>query len=132
MMVKGLKKRLCIEYPLKKVSVSILWTSIGTSTGLSEWFANEILVSGNEYTFIWEKNSELVARQLDCKMNRYNRFQWIEDMGTEAYFEIRIENEPITGQLSLLITDYVEDADKQDHILLWNKNIDNLKHKIGI
>ncbi len=125
------KKNLCIEYLLKNASIPVLWTSIGTPLGLSEWFADGVTVVGDEFTFIWEGN-EQTARLIDSKVNSFIRFQWIEDEGTEAHFEIRIVREAITGQLSLLVIDYVPEDEREDLILLWNKQIEALKRKTGI
>mgnify|MGYP003618950113 CR=1 FL=1 len=44
-----------IEYPCKCASVSVLWNSIGTAPGLSEWFADDVSASGENYCFVWEK-----------------------------------------------------------------------------
>lgn len=125
------KKNLCIEYLLKNASIPVLWTSIGTPLGLSEWFADGVTVVGDEFTFIWEGN-ELTARLIDSKINSFIRFQWVEDEGTEAHFEIRIVKEAITGQLSLLVIDYAPEEEREDLILLWNKQIEALKRKTGI
>ncbi len=125
------KKNLCIEYMLKNASIPVLWTSIGTPLGLAEWFADGVTVEGDEYTFVWEGN-EQTARLLDKKVNNFIRFQWLEDEGTEAHFEIRIVREAITGQLSLLVIDYVPEDEREDLILLWNKQIEVLKRKTGI
>lgn len=125
------KKNLCIEYLLKNASIPVLWTSIGTPLGLSEWFADGVTVEGEEYTFVWEGN-EQTARLLEKKVNSFIRFQWLEDEGTDAHFEIRIVKEAITGQLSLLVIDYVPEDEREDLILLWNKQIEVLKRKTGI
>jgi len=126
-----LKKNLCIEYLLKNASVPLLWTSIGTAPGLSEWFADSVSVSGDEFTFSWDGNSQ-TAKLLESKVNAFIRFQWLDDEGTDAHFEFRIVKEAITGQLSLLVIDYVAEDEREDLILLWNKQIELLKRKTGI
>ncbi len=125
------KKNVCIEYLLKNASIPVLWTSIGTPLGLSEWFADGVTLEGESYTFVWEGH-EQTARLIDSKVNSFVRFQWEEDEGTEAHFEIRIVKEAITGQLSLLVIDYVPEDEREDLILLWNKQIEQLKRKTGI
>ena len=49
------KKKINIEYPLSNASLSVLWNSVGTPLGLSEWFADGVTVDGDEYTFCWEQ-----------------------------------------------------------------------------
>jgi hypothetical protein len=116
---------------LKNASIPVLWTSIGTPLGLAEWFADGVTVEDDEYTFVWEGN-EQIARLIDKKVNNFIRFQWLEDEGTELHFEIRIVKEAITRQLSLLVIDYVPEDEREDLILLWNKQIEVLKRKTGI
>ena len=91
-----------IEYPCKSASVSVLWNSIGTAPGLSEWFADNVSASGENYFFVWEK-FEHKAVMVQRKVNSHIRFQWIDDEGTDAYFEIRIEKEAITGVLITIL-----------------------------
>ena len=125
------KKEFKFEYPIKSASISVLWTSIGTPLGLSEWFADEVSVTDNNYTFVWE-NFEQEAVLLYAKTNKFIRFQWLEDAGTDAFFEIEIAKESITGHLSLIVKDFAEVEEKDDMELLWNKQIETLCRKIGI
>lgn len=120
-----------LEYPIKSAPLSVLWTSIGTPLGLSEWFADEVSVSENNYTFVWENHKQTASLVL-AKINKQIRFQWSEDYGTEAYFEIEIAREAITGHLSLVVTDFADADEKDDMILLWNKQIETLCRRIGI
>ena len=125
------KTKIKIEYPLNNASLAVLWNSVGTPLGLSEWFADGVTVSGNEYTFCWEK-TEQTAFLLQTKVNSFIRFQWEEDKGTEYYFELKIAVLPITGELTLIIYDFAEENDEEDTIMLWNKQIEDLKRKTGI
>lgn len=121
----------CIEYPCKNASVPVLWSRIGTPLGLAEWFADGVTVCGDEYTFVWEK-FEQTARLTDRKVNSHIRFQWTDDENTEAFFEIKIEKVMITGDLTLVITDYADVEEKDDIVLLWNKHVEQLRRKIGL
>jgi len=125
------KTEIRIEYQLKAASVNILWNSISTALGLTEWFADGVTVNNNEYTFSWEKN-EQVAFLIQTKPNTSIRFQWEEDLDTEYYFELKIDVLEVTGGLALIITDFAEKGDDEDLILLWNKQIEVLRRKTGI
>lgn len=125
------KSKFKIEYPLNNASMTILWNSIGTVHGLSEWFADEVTAYENEYIFKW-KDYEQTAHLLHAKQNSYVRFQWEEDEGTEAFFEIKIATFELSGDLTLYITDYAEPGDVDDAILLWNKQINDLKRLTGM
>lgn len=125
------KKKFNIEYPLKSASVNILWNSISTPLGLTEWFADGVTVNGNEYTFSWDQN-EQTAYLIHFKPNESVRFQWEEDDNSDIYFELKITVLEVTGELALTITDFAEPAEKEDLIILWNKQIEILKRKTGM
>lgn len=120
-----------IEFPLKNASLVVLWNSIGTPLGLSEWFADGVTVSENEYIFSWEKH-EQTAILLHKKQNSYIRFCWSEDEGSEYYFEISINIVELTGDSTIVITDFAELNEVEDAKLLWNQQIEVLKRKSGI
>jgi len=44
-----------IEYQLKTASLNVLWNSISTPLGLSEWFADGVTVNDSEFYFLLEK-----------------------------------------------------------------------------
>lgn len=121
-----------LEYPLKSASINILWNLISTPMGLSEWFADGITVKDDrEFTFLWGKNEE-TAFLIESKQNVSVRFQWDEDANTDYFFEIRIVVIEVTGDLSLLITDFAEPDEKADAIFLWNHLIEILCRKAGM
>lgn len=125
------KKKFSIEYQLRTASVNVLWNSISTPLGLSEWFADGVTVNDTEYTFTWEQNDQ-TAFFIQSKQNDFIQFQWEEDLDTDYYFELKIVMLQVTGELALLITDFAEPGDKEDLILLWNKQIEVLRRKTGI
>lgn len=126
------KSKFKIEYELKSASVNVLWNSISTPLGLAEWFADGVTVNEEtEYTFSWEQN-EQTAHVIGAKTNESIRFQWEEDEGTDYYFELKIAVLEVTGELALIIYDFAEQGDKEDLILLWNKQIEVLRRKSGI
>jgi hypothetical protein len=94
---------------------------------LSEWFADDVSVSGKIYKFIWDgsgQDAELVLR----KENVVVRFDWVDD---DTYFEFKITRDELTGDVSLLITDFA-DADEVDEVRsLWDSQVTNLKHIVG-
>jgi len=125
------KKKFSIEYQLRTASVNVLWNSISTPLGLSEWFADGVTVNDTEYTFTWEQNDQ-TAFFIQSKPNDFIQFRWEEDLDTDYYFELKIVMLQVTGELALLITDFAEPGDKEDLILLWNKQIEVLRRKTGI
>lgn len=125
------KKKYKVEYPLSNVSLSVLWSSISTIYGLSEWFADEVNIDDKVFIFEWD-GFEQRAHIIHEKNNSSIRLQWEEDKGTDAYFEMRIVSSEFSNDLVLLITDYAEECDVDDSILLWNEQIETLKRIKGM
>lgn len=124
-----MKNKFELEYSINS-SPKILFARLSTPGGLSEWFADDINIQGSIYTFIWdgtEQNAELVAK----KDNQFVRFKWIDDED-DAYFEFKIHKDELTGDVALLITDFADDDDKDDTIDLWDRQIEELKHALGL
>lgn len=122
-----------IKYELEftiHASPQMLYNYISNPSGLSEWFADNVNSRGELYTFIWD-DSEEQAKLLSKKTNDKVRFQWLEDEGEECYFEIRIQVDEITKDVSLMITDYSEEDEMEENKMLWENTISNLKHIIG-
>lgn len=125
-----MKQKFELEYPMH-TSPEILFTRLSTPGGLAEWFADDVNLDGKIYTFFWgktEQQAETIMRK-DCK---YIRFRWLDDNSDKTYFEFRITQDDLTGDVSLLITDFSEEDEKNDAIDLWDTQIARLKHAIGI
>lgn len=119
------------EYPLRKVSVNSLWRMIATSAGLCEWFCDNLTIEGDLYTFMW-KNNTRQAWLLEKEVGEFIRFRWNEDIGSELYFEMRIIILELTGTVALIITDTEEEDEEETIEVLWNHEIAELKHLIGL
>lgn len=115
-----------LEYVMK-CSPKVLYNRLSTASGLSEWFADDVSVNGKKYTFIWDgagQEAELAIK----KENFLVRFNWIDD---ETYFEFKITKDELTGDVSLLITDFADDDEKDETQSLWDSQIAELKHVVG-
>ncbi|MDD3567591.1 MAG: START-like domain-containing protein [Bacteroidales bacterium] len=122
-----------LEFTLN-TSQNILFNRLSTPSGLSEWFADDVNLNGDIFTFIWD-NSESQAQMVHKKDNKSIRFRWIDDgipLDEEAYFEFRISPDEITGGVALYVTEQLVDNDIEDAISLWNCQIAELKRILGI
>lgn len=120
-----------LEYALN-CSPKVLFSRLCTAEGLAEWFANDVSVDRDVFTFFWGK-SESKARLIALKENKFVRFEWFNDTDEESnYFEFRINIEELSGSLALIITDFAESEEKDDAINLWNTQIDDLKRVLGV
>lgn len=125
-----MKKKYELEYTINS-SPRVLFNRLSTPGGLSEWFANDVNLRGSIFTFIWEE-TEQQAEVMQRKDNKYIRFRWIEDEDDSIYFEFRLTQDELTGDVSLLITDFADDDEKDDAVDLWDTQIAELKHVIGL
>jgi len=126
-----MKKKIILEYTLNS-SPKVLFPRLSTPGGLSEWFADNVNINGNHYSFFWEK-TEQKAEIIQKKENKYIRFRWIDSDDPESlWFEFRISTDELTGDTALIITDFAEDDEKTGTIELWNSQIAKLKHVIGL
>jgi uncharacterized protein YndB with AHSA1/START domain len=120
-----------LEYNLN-CSPKVLFSRLSTPEGLGEWFAEQVNVEGDLFSFYWN-SSESKARLSALKENKLVRFEWIgEENDEENYFEFRINVEELTSELALLITDFAEADEKEDSIDLWDSQINDLKRILGI
>lgn len=124
------KKKYELEYTLNS-SPRVLYNRLSTPGGLSEWFADDVNLRGSVFTFIWEQ-TEQQAEVVQRKDNKYIRFHWLGDDDDDSYFEFRLTQDELTGDVSLLITDFAEEDEKDDAIDLWDTQIAELKHVIGL
>lgn len=120
-----------LEYTIN-CSPKVLFTRLSTPEGLSEWFADNVNVEGDIFTFIWDK-TESVARLVAIKENRLARFEWLGiDKEESNYFEFRINIQELTGDIALIITDFADEEEKEDSIYLWDSQITDLKRALGV
>jgi uncharacterized protein YndB with AHSA1/START domain len=123
------KEKFALEFIIK-TSPSVLYNRLGTPSGLSEWFADDVNVKDKIYTFIWE-GTEQDAALIFKKENKNIRFHWVDEEDDQAYFEFCIDVDELTGETALVITDFSDPEDKEDSIELWNQQVDQLKHVLG-
>ncbi|MBG0859395.1 MAG: SRPBCC domain-containing protein [Bacteroidales bacterium] len=120
-----------LEYTLN-CSPKVLYSRLSTPEGLCEWFADNVTVEGDIFTFYWNK-SESKAKLAALKENKIVRFEWLDRTDEESnYFEFRINIEELSGSLALIITDFAEPEEKEDAIYLWDTQVTDLKRVLGI
>ena len=123
-------KKYAIEYPIKS-SIKILYDFISTPESFAEWFSEKVTIKDGLITFNWYE-SELKARLIAKKENEMVRYQWLDEHEHPAQFlEFKIEVEPITNDLSLIITDFCIPEDVEEQKGLWDLSIHNLIKRIG-
>lgn len=111
-------------------SPSLLYQYMATPSGMSEWFADNVNSRGEFYTFIWD-GSEEKAKLLGKKSGERIKFKWVEDDDESYYFELRIQVDEITKDVSLIVTDFAEEDEVEEGKMFWENQISELKQVIG-
>lgn len=123
------KEKFQLEFEIN-ASPSLLYNYLSNPSGLSEWFADNVNSRGEKYTFIWDGEEE-GAQLVRSKQDTYVRFQWEEDEDTKYFFELNIVEDDLTGDVSLMITDFADGSEMEEAKLLWESQIEDLKKILG-
>jgi uncharacterized protein YndB with AHSA1/START domain len=120
-----------LEFPIH-ASPSLLFQYLSTPSGLSEWYADNVNSRGEIFTFIWD-GSEEQAKLLGKKSGERIKFRWMEDheAGDTYFFELRIQVDEITKDVSLMVTDFAEEDEVDEAKMLWENQISSLKQVLG-
>jgi len=55
----------------------------------------------------------------------------MDDEDTDYYFELRIQFDEITKDVSLIVTDFAEDDEVEESKMLWTNQVKDLKKVLG-
>jgi hypothetical protein len=74
----------------------------------------------------------MIAERKNHKENKMVRYEWTDnDQKDENYFEFIIAQDDLTNDVSLLVTDFADEDEKESTTYLWNTQINRLKHLLG-
>ena len=124
-----MRKRIDLEYIFSS-SVTILFSRLSSAPGLAEWFSDDVKHDGNIFTFVWDGIGE-EAKLVDMKKNSYVRFKWLDADDEEEFFGFSLHVEPLTEEVALIITDFVDTDEEEDAIELWKKQVEMLHRTVG-
>jgi uncharacterized protein YndB with AHSA1/START domain len=122
------KKKFNIEYEIKS-SPRILYSFLSEPNGLTQWFADDVAVRDQIYTFTWD-GEEQKAKLLLMKENKLVRFKWVDD-DPSCYFEMEILQDELTNDVALGITDFAVEDTIPERKLIWDNQIDYLISVLG-
>jgi uncharacterized protein YndB with AHSA1/START domain len=122
------KKKFNLEYEIKS-SPRILYTFLNEPNGLTQWFADDVSVRDQVYTFTWDDEQQ-TAKLINIKENKLVRFRWVDD-DPQFYFEMEIIQDELTNDVALSITDFATDDNLSDRKLIWDNQIDYLISVLG-
>lgn len=125
------KVRIEMEIPIHS-SPMLLYQYISTPSGLAEWFADNVNSRGEIFNFFWDDESQK-AKLVSKKTGERVKFKWLDenDKDTEYFFELKILEDEITKDVSILVVDFAEEDEIAETKQLWMNQINDLKHTIG-
>jgi len=120
-----------LEY-LLKTSPKVLESMLCTPSGLSEWFADDVNIKDDIFTFIWD-GSEEKARLLSKKSGTKAKFKWLKDEEevNEYFFEMSFEVDPMTKTVVMRVVDFAEEDEVEESQMLWEQQVGELRRVLG-
>jgi uncharacterized protein YndB with AHSA1/START domain len=122
------KKKFNIEYEIKS-SPRILYGFLNEPNGLTQWFADDVSVKDQVYTFTWDGEQQK-AKLLATKENKLARFRWVDD-DPQCYFEMEIIQDELTNDVALSITDFATEDAISERKLIWDNQVEYLISVLG-
>ncbi|GAC1307236.1 MAG: hypothetical protein NVSMB24_18720 [Mucilaginibacter sp.] len=122
------KKKFNIEYEIKS-SPRILYSFLSEPNGLTQWFADDVSVKDQVYTFTWDDEQQK-AKLVSIKENKLVRFRWVDDE-PQYFFEMEIVQDELTNDVALSITDFATEEAVNDRRLIWDNQIEYLISVLG-
>lgn len=121
-------KQFELEYTIRS-SPSILYNFLSSTSGLSQWFADEVKSRDNKYFFTWD-GSEEMAEVIEQTDNEFIKFRW-EYSPPDEYFAFQIQKSEVTNDTILIITDFAPEDEVSDQKMLWDSQVSVLIRQIG-
>jgi len=121
-----------IKYELEYIFIAspkLLYTYISTDEGLSEWFADKVIVKDNVFHFYWEGSEEkaIIAEKKD---KEFIRFNWMDE-DCNKYLEFKIDTSSINSEITLIVTDFAFKEDIKESEMVWDVAIKKMLRIIG-
>ena len=113
-----------------RCSPAILYEFLATPAGLQEWFADIVDERDNVFSFTWNKSVEK-ADLIGKEQDKFIRFRW-QHAPKDEYFEFRIDSSEVANQTILVVNDFAEKGDIKDQSRLWDSQLKDLFHRLGI
>ncbi|MBM3398990.1 MAG: SRPBCC domain-containing protein [Bacteroidetes bacterium] len=123
--------KLELEYPLRS-STHVLYQYISNPSGLQSWFADYVdIIASRRYRFRWEDDTEVNAVLVRNVTNKYIRFTLDNAHTDDEYLEFRISQDDITGDVELIITEFIDSGEEDMVASIWDSAVDSLRQVIG-
>ena len=74
-----------------------------------------------------ENEAELLKRV----NGKYIKFKW-KNGDPDEFFQFEVTKDELTGDIGLLITDFVDEDEVEEMEMLWESQVNDLKHALGL
>ena len=122
------KKKFTIEYEIKS-SPRILFGFLNEPNGLTQWFADDVSVKDQVYTFTWDDEQQK-AKLIAVRENKLVRFKWVDD-DPQYFFEMEILQDELTNDVALSITDFAVEDTIVERKQIWDNQVEYLISVLG-
>jgi len=122
------KKKFNIEYEIKS-SPRILYGFLSEANGLTQWFADNVTVRDQVYTFTWDDEQQK-AKLIAIRENKLVRFKWVDD-DPQYFFEMEILQDELTNDVALSITDFAIEDTIVERKQIWDNQVEYLISVLG-
>lgn len=122
------KKKFTIEYEIKS-SPRILYSFLLEPNGLAQWFADDVNIRDQVYTFTWDGEQQK-AKLVNARENKLVRFKWIDDE-PQCYTEMEVVQDELTNDVALAVTDFATEDAMAERKLIWDNQIQYLISVLG-
>ncbi len=130
------KQKIYIERDVNCKSENIIWRIISTDGGLQKWLADNVQERDGQFTFTWGEewgnHEQRTATVVSMKKNKYIRMRWDDETDPEAYLELAMSKNDITGDFVLHITDFAAEDDVDSLMSIWDQNFEELHRNSGL
>lgn len=123
-----MRKQYTAEYILK-ATPTLVWEYITTSTGLSDWYCDDVKIQKDVYVFFWKPDYSEEAVLVNTIPHKEVKYDWLDT--PNEFLKFNLEFDDLTSELSLLITFFADENEHEDELLYWNQCIKKLHKVIG-
>lgn len=122
------KKKFHLEYEIKS-SPRILYSFLIEPNALAQWFADEVDLRDQVYTFTWDSEQQK-AKIVNTRENKLVRYKWLNEE-VDDYLEMEVLQDELTNDVALCITDFAAEEAIPERKLIWKNSIDYLISVLG-
>lgn len=112
-----------------RASPAIIYKFLTTPSCLVRWFCDEVDITGDIFTFVWNGADEVAERIDDIEEERV-RFRW-EDAEDGEFLEFRMYKSDVTNETVLEITDFCDEDEVEEQQDLWESQLNKMRIECG-